>query len=611
MAAARRGLRVCCAAALAAAGRACTNLIVTPGASADGSAVFSYTADSGSLYGTLGHYPRATHGPGAKRKIWDWDSGAYLGEIDEAPETFNVVGNLNEHGLAIGETTFGGNETLAGGAGLLDYGSLIWVTLQRAKTAREAVAMFGRLVAEYGYVSEGESFTIADAQEVWVLELIGKGKYEKGAVWVAVRIPDGHVSGHANQARIQRFPLDDPENCIYAPDVISFAISIGLWPAGRPKEEFSFSDTYDPITFSGARQSDARVWSFFSAVAEDRSFEKAYEAYVLGQNLSASARMPLHVKPRAKISAHELMGHMRNHYEGTALDPRLDVGAGPSGSPYRTRPIVWSHGNDTYVNERTVGTQQAGWNFVAQLRPHLPPPIGGLLWFAVDDATFSVHVPFHGGATRVPRCLADGTGDALTWSDGSAFWAFNTVANFVYPRWFLAPEVIAASEAAERRFADELAAEEEAALALYGGGDADAALELLTARAGARAEATTKAEWALFHRLMVRYRDGFNITSQGPHAPDHGGAQGGVVPRAAEGGYRKDWYARIVQDTGDHYRMTDSHTDPDLGLSSRERYKLEMNKLRTLAKGTASGLRAPAAAPPAAPPAAGTRAVHV
>ncbi|CAK9025757.1 Peptidyl-prolyl cis-trans isomerase FKBP65 (PPIase FKBP65) (70 kDa peptidyl-prolyl isomerase) (FK506-binding protein 65) (AtFKBP65) (Immunophilin FKBP65) (Peptidyl-prolyl isomerase ROF2) (Protein ROTAMASE FKBP 2) (Rotamase) [Durusdinium trenchii] len=380
--------------------------------SADGSTLFSYTADSGSVYGTLGHYPAGQHSAGAKRPVWDWDSGKYLGEIDEAPYTYNVIGNLNEHGLAIGETTFGGNETLSGGEGVMDYGSLIWVTLQRCKTAREAILMFDQLVKEYGYVSEGESFTIADAKEagvrqgVWVLEMIGKGKFEKGAVWVAVRIPDGHVSGHANQARIQRFPLHDAENCVFSSDVISFAVKVGLWDAQRPQEEFSFADAYDPISFTGARLSDARVWSFFSSVALDPSFEKSYEkhlglrsracraqlevlreklktvsqaivpcnsgrprraasrmlsriGYVLGQNVSAAARMPLSIPVKSKISNVELMSHMRNHYEGTALDSRLDVGAGSSGSPFRVRPLVWKQGNASYVHERMVGTPQA------------------------------------------------------------------------------------------------------------------------------------------------------------------------------------------------------------------------------------------------------------
>ncbi|CAK9001110.1 unnamed protein product [Durusdinium trenchii] len=571
----RMALRCWAIAGLVSFTESCTNLIVSPGASADGSTLFSYTADSGSVYGTLGHYPAGQHSAGAKRPVWDWDSGKYLGEIDEAPYTYNVIGNLNEHGLAIGETTFGGNETLSGGEGVMDYGSLIWVTLQRCKTAREAILMFDQLVKEYGYVSEGESFTIADAKEVWVLEMIGKGKFEKGAVWVAVRIPDGHVSGHANQARIQRFPLHDAENCVFSSDVISFAVKVGLWDAQRPQEEFSFADAYDPISFTGARLSDARVWSFFSSVALDPSFEKSYEKYVLGQNVSAAARMPLSIPVKSKISNVELMSHMRNHYEGTALDSRLDVGAGSSGSPFRVRPLVWKQGNASYVHERMVGTPQAGWNFVAQLRGWLPGPMAGLLWFGVDDASFSVHAPFHGGTTRVPQGYADGFGDALHYSR-SAFWAFNTVANFIYPRWFLADAVMHRARMSEQTFVAEVQAEELLAKALYKK-DPAKAIELLTARDVARAERVVEEEFALFGDLMVGYRDGFRISSQGPEAPDHGGQQGGVVPKVEEVGYSETWYDRIVKDTGEHYKIPSSS-------------QLDRAKLRTLSKGVAMGM---------------------
>lgn len=563
---------------------ACTNLIVTKGASADGSTVFSYTADAGWLYGTLDHYPPGKHAAGTKRKIYSFDYGTYIGEIDEALETFNVVGHVNEHGLAIGETTFGGNETLAGGEGVLDYGSLIYVTLQRARTAREAIKTFGELVERYGYVSEGESYTIGDPNEVWVLEMIGKGKFEKGAVWVAVRIPDGHVSGHANQARIQQFPQDAPDECVYSKDVIDFAVKVGLWDSTRARTDFSFSDVYDPITFSGARQSDARVWSFFASIAEDPDFGHKYQNYILGKNVSAAARMPLYIKPRAKTSATDLMMHMRNHYENTVLDGRFDVGAGPSGSPYRTRPIVWKFGNETYVNERTVGTQQAGWNFVAQLRGQLPAPIGGLLWFAPDDATFSVHAPFHGGLTRVPPAYADGNGNALTYSQ-SAFWAFNTVANFIYPRWFLAASVIKKAHDQEVAFASSLEAEESKAVALYQENPAKA-MEYLTTVDVARAENVVKDEFALFAELMVKYRDGFRISSLGPNAPDHGGKQGGVIPKVEEVGYPESWYKRIVGDAGDHYKMTDSHTHPDLLAS----------KLRAINKGNVGMVMADKAA---------------
>eukprot|EP00933_Yihiella_yeosuensis_P005587 TRINITY_DN110138_c0_g1_i1.p1 TRINITY_DN110138_c0_g1~~TRINITY_DN110138_c0_g1_i1.p1 ORF type:complete len:589 (-),score=131.68 TRINITY_DN110138_c0_g1_i1:52-1818(-) len=574
-------MKVALVASLSVLSEACTNFIVSPGASADGSTIFSYTADSGSLYGTLGHYPAGKHAAGTKRKIWDWDSGVYLGEIDEAPETYNVIGNLNEHGLAIGETTFGGNETLGGGAGVMDYGSLIWVTLQRAKTAREAIHLFDTLTKEYGYVSEGESFTIGDTKEVWVLELIGKGKFEKGAVWVAVRIPDGHVSGHANQARIQQFPLNDPDNCLYASDVISFAEKVGLWDSSRPKKEFSFSDVYDPITFSGARLSDARVWSFFSSVAEEKDFGKRFEEYVLGKKLSASARMPLSIKPKAKISALELMGHMRNHYEGTALDPRHDIGAESSGSAFRTRPLVWKHGKDSYFNERTVGTQQAAWNFVAQLRGWMPKEIGGLIWFGVDDASFSIHAPFHGGTKRVPKSFADGTGTALSYAD-SAFWAFNTVANFIYPRWFIADSVMKRAGETEAKFADALKEDEKKALELYKE-NPEKAVELLTDNDVARADKLTKDEFSLFGELMVTYRDGFRISSAGPNAPDHGGAAGGLVPKVEEPGYQPEWYSRIIKETGDFYKVLDSKTVPDL----------ERAKLRAINKGVTKARNPP------------------
>mmetsp|Transcript_99355 Transcript_99355/g.206961 ORF Transcript_99355/g.206961 Transcript_99355/m.206961 type:complete len:597 (-) Transcript_99355:96-1886(-) len=562
---------------------ACTDLLITPGASADGSTIFSYSADAGDLYGTLGHYPAGKHPAGSKRKIWNWDTGVYLGEIDEAPETYNVVGNLNEHNLAIGETTFGGNETLAGGEGVLDYGSLIWVTLQRAKTAREAIHMFDDLTSTYGYVSEGESFTIGDSKELWVMELIGKGKYEKGAVWVAVKIPDGHVSGHANQARIQQFALNDPDNCMYSKDVISFARKIGLWSGSD--EDFSFSDTYDPITFEGVRMGEARVWSFFSAVAEDPNFGEAYLKYASGLNLSQAARMPLSIKPKEKISHLDLMMHMRNHYEGTALDPRLDVGAQSSGSPYRTRPLTWKSGGSTYFNERTVGTQQAGWNFVAQLRQNLPAPIAGLIWFGVDDATFSIHTPFHGGTLQVPKSFADGNGDALHYSADSAFWAFNTVANFVYPRWQLAPKVIARAHATEVSFMKELEEEEKSIVEQYKT-NPEKAMRWLTASDEVRADKLVRDEFALFGELMVQHRDGFNITSMGASAPDHGGFQGGIVPQVDEDGYSAKWYEQIAKDTGDRYK------EPEGEALSPEMVRHKAMKLRIVSKSSRGRPRA-------------------
>lgn len=562
---------------------ACTNFIVTPGASTDGSTVFSYSFDEDGSYGTLGHLAAGKHASGSLREIYDIDSGNFLGTIPEGMETYNVMHNLNEHGVAIGETTFGGISKLQG-TGLIDYGSLIQVTLQRVKTAREAVTMFGWLVETYGYASSGESYTIGDSKEVWVLEMIGKGSWGKGAVWVAVRVPDGHVSGHANQARIQQFPLDDPDNCVYSKDVIDFAVQVGLWKEGRPSSEFSFSDTYDPITFSGARQSDARVWTFLSAVAEDKDFGKKYHDYVLGKNGSVTPanRMPLSIPVRVKTSPLDLMMYHRNHYEGTDLDPTNDVGAGDSGSAYRARPIVWKYKNKSYVNERTVGTQQTAWSFVVHLRKDLPAPIGGRIWFGVDDATFSVHMPFHGCDTRVPKSLADGNGDALTWSM-SGFWAFNAVANFAYPRWYLVPSLIEQAHAKEVAFTAEVAAEEAKAISLYKDSPT-AAIEFLTTAAETRAEKVVKDEWALFGELMVKNRDGLQVSSAGPNAPNHGGYWGGVVPDVKELGYTEEWRARIVKDDGDHLRMTDDKTHPDL----------QRSKLRALDKSKSATSTAPA-----------------
>ena len=339
--------------------RGCTNILVSRGASADNSTQLSYNADSGSLYGSLGHYPAADHPPGALREIWDWDGSFYLGSIPEVSHTYNVVGNANEHGLIIGETTFGGLEAL-GGAGtgaIMDYGSLIWVTLQRAKTARAAIAIMDSLCQTYGYASEGESFSIADGEEVWLMELIGKGK-EKGAVWVAQRVPEGYIGSTANQARITTFPRDDPANCLFAKDVVSFAQSHGLFPKDASEASFSFSDTYDPVTFGGVRLGEARVWNIFQPASGGAFGE--YLDYAQGKNLSH--RMPLFARVAHKLTVNDTMELMRTHFEDTWFDTRGlsrdDVGAGSGNSAYRWRPLQWSSGGKHYVNERTVGVQQ-------------------------------------------------------------------------------------------------------------------------------------------------------------------------------------------------------------------------------------------------------------
>jgi len=401
----------------------CSNLIVSPGASSDGSSIVAYNADSSTLYGSLYFYPKSDHASGSQRSIYDWDSGRYLGEIDEATHTYNVVGNINEHGVIIGETTFGGLSVLQEQDGAkIDYGSLIWVTLQRSRTAREAISTISSLMSQYGYASEGESFSIADQTEAWIMEIIGKGNYEKGAVWVARKVPEGHICAHANQARITTFPLNDPETTLYSPDVISFARKIGIYPADKPDEEFSFSDIYDAVTFDGARFCDARVWSIFSMVL-GQDWSNQYLDYAQGYNLTN--RMPLWMKvpEDKKVSLSDAMEYMRSHYENTQLDMSgqqfSDVGA-TTYSIYRTHPISWTSNVQIdgtlgsaptdYVHERPIATPQTSWNFVAQSRKWMPREFAGVIWFGVDDSGTTVRFPF---MVQYPACPALSRGLAL------------------------------------------------------------------------------------------------------------------------------------------------------------------------------------------------------
>ncbi len=414
---------------------ACTNFIVTKGASTDGSAMVTYAADSHALYGALYHTPAGKHLPGTMMPVYEWDTGRYLGEIEQAPETYNTIGNMNEHSLIIGETTYGGRAELEDSTGRIDYGSLIYIALQRAKTAREAIGVIADLANTYGYASSGESFSIADPEEAWIMELIGKGfkddgrggNARKGIVWVARRIPDGYVSAHANQARITTFPKNDPENCLYAPDVISFAREMGYYDG--PDEKFSFCDAYAPLDFGALRACEARVWAFFRTVADDMD---RYQDYAMGYN--KENKMPLWVKPRAKVSPKTLFDCMRDHYEGTPMDMTKDLGAGGSACPYRWRPMEFEVDGQTYVNERATATQQTGFWFVAQARPHVASDMG-ILWFGVDDAATSCLTPIYCSTTRVPECFSEENGSMLRYSPTSAFWLFNRVTNFAYSRY--------------------------------------------------------------------------------------------------------------------------------------------------------------------------------
>ncbi|MCL6102253.1 MAG: C69 family dipeptidase, partial [Bacteroidetes bacterium] len=471
---------------------ACTNFLISKGASADGTPMITYAADSHTLYGELYYWPAANYKAGTMVDVYEWDTGKFMGKIPQASHTYQVVGNMNEHQLSIGETTFGGRKELASQTGaIVDYGSLIYLTLQRAKNAREAIKVMGELVKEYGYASSGESFSIADSEEVWILEMIGKGEGNKGAVWVARKIPDGYISGHANQARITQFPLDNSKECLYSPDVISFAREKG-WFNGT-NSEFSFSDTYAPVEFGGARFCDARVWAGFNKVNKDMG---KYEKYVLGEitydkNKYATNRIPLWIKPDAMLTLENVFSLMRDHFEGTVLDMTKDLGAGPFQLPYRWRPLTWKVDSVVYCHERAASTQQTGFSFIAQGRSNLPDPIGGILWFGVDDTYSTCYMPVYCGINEVPNSVKVGNGDFLTWSETSAFWTFNTVANFCYLRYNdMIKDVQKVQSRKEKEFMTSIKAIDQKALDYWKRGDKKNAIKTLTAYSVNQVETT-------------------------------------------------------------------------------------------------------------------------
>ena len=406
---------------------ACTNFLVGKKATTDGSTFISYSADSYYLFGALYHYPAAVHPAGTMLDIYEWDTGKHLGQIKQAPQTYNVIGNINEHQVAIGETTFGGRNEQIDTTGIMDYGSLMYIALQRSRNAREAIKVITGLVAEYGYYSSGESMSIADPNEVWILEIIGKGAGNKGAVWVAQRLPDDCISAHANQARITTIPFNDKENCMYSPDVVSFAREKGYF-TGKDSE-FSFSDVYNPLDYSGLRICEARVWSFFKNVNKEM---ENYITYVKGET---KERMPLWVKPDRKLSVNDLKAFMRDQYEGTEFDMTKGVAAGTFGSKLRHSPLTFKVDDVEYGHERPIATQQTGFSFVAQLRNWMPDYIGGILWFGMDDAASTVYVPIFCSTNKVPWCFNEKNGSLLDYSPTSAFWTFNLVSNFAYGKY--------------------------------------------------------------------------------------------------------------------------------------------------------------------------------
>jgi dipeptidase len=525
-------------------GKACTNFIVTKSASVDGSVMVTYTADSFGFYGELYHFPAAVYPKGAMLEIYEWDTGKYLGSIPQAAITYNVVGNMNEHQVVIGETTFGGRKELVNPKGIIDYGSLMYIALQRSKTAREAIKVMTDLVDEFGYYSSGESFSIADANEAWILEMIGKGEGNKGAVWVAVKIPDGYISGHANHSRITTFPLDDPENVLYSPDVISFARERGYF-SGQDFE-FSFSDAYAPLDFGKVRFCDARVWSLFRRCNTEM---ETYLAYIKGESLE---RMPLYIKPERKLSVHDVMHLMRDHYQGTELDMTTGVAAGPYGMPYRARPLVWEFEGKQYFNERPISTAQTGFSFVSQARAHLPREIGGVLWFGVDDTYFTVYTPMYAAMTKAPKNFAKGVGSLSDFTWDSAFWVFNFVSNWSYPRFSIViNDVKKVQNDLEGKFLAQQETIESTALSLLKNSRGEA-IKYLTDYSTSSAEKTYKTWKRLSEELVLKNIDG--VLKDEFYKPKNIG-------------YSEEFKRRIVEESGNKLQMVDIVIDKELAYN--------------------------------------------
>lgn len=525
---------------------ACTSLLVGKSASADGSTMITYSADSYSLYGELYHWPAQKYTAGEMLKVYDWDSGKFLGEIKQVVETYNVVGNMNEHQLTISESTFGGREELVDPEGIIDYGSLIYITLQRARTAREAIKVMTDLVAEYGYASGGESFSIGDPNEVWVMEMIGKGKGSKGAVWVAVRIPDDCISAHANQARIQQFPFKDSKNCLYSKDVISFAREKGYF-SGKDTD-FSFAKAYNPLDFGGQRYCEARVWSFFNTFNKDMA---GFVTYALGQTHEP---MPLYIKPDRKISLTDLKEMMRNHYEDTPLDWRFDIGAGPFESPYRWAPLEWEVDSVKYCNERPIATQQAGFVFIAQMRSWLPDLVGGVLWFGVDDPAQTVFVPMYASITEIPEAYRVGNGDLYTFSWTSAFWIHNWVSNMVYGKYnYMHPDLLKVQQQLESKFLSQQAEVEAKALQLYEKSPVKA-VTYLTQYSGEQGQYAFENWKKLGEFLTIKYMDGIvRKEKDGEFIRNEYGNPS--APQRV--GYPQKFYKEVVKQTGDRFKVVE------------------------------------------------------
>lgn len=563
--------------------RGCTNVIVTKGASADGSCMVSYAADSHSLFGELYFKPEKDWKLGDKLRVYDWDSGQYLGLIDQVEHTYKTIGNMNEHQLIIAETTFGGRAELADPNGIMDYGSLIYITLQRAKTAREAIKVMTDLTKRYGYFSEGETFSIIDKNEAWIMEMVGKGKKEKGSVWVARRIPDGFICSHANQSRITTFPLNDPANCLYAPDVISFARENG-WYDG-PDSEFSFCDAYCPADFGGLRGCEARAWSAFNILCNgwftfydndgNLVTKDAYSYLDFAMGYNPENKMPLWVKPSKKITMKNVADVMRDHYEGTPMDMTQDIGAGGNALPYRWRPMDFEFNGKTYTNERAIATQQTGFWFVGQARCDYPDVVGGILWFGTDDAATSYLTPIYANSNKVPECFKEGNGNLLSYSPTSSFWMNNRISNACYKMYnIMAPYVRERIDKFENEQMEKVRQIDNHALDLYkkaldgaqkrgkkengtydamsDTGKSFAAVKKFLTKYSVNTAQDMFHDWCkLEETLLVKYIDG-NVKAQNPDGSfKHTEFSTGIPDGITQPGYTDTWKEAVVHFHGD------------------------------------------------------------
>lgn len=524
---------------------ACTNFIVGKKASVDGSVMCTYNADDYGMFIGLCHYPAGKHAKGEMRQIYDWDTKEYHGQIPEAPVTYNVIGNINEYQVTIGETTFGGREEMVDTTGILDYGSLIYVALQRSKTAREAISVMTGLAETYGYCSEGETFTVCDPNEAWIMEMMGKGPGSKGVVWVAIRIPDNAICAHANQSRIRTFDQHDKKNVLFSKDCIKFARNKG-WFNGKDKD-FSFCDAYARPDFGGRRYCEARVWSFFNHFGD----MKQYIPYVEGK-VGDVLPMPLWIVPDKKLTLQDLEACMRDHYEGTPFDLNTDIGQGIWEMPYRPTPLAFKVDGKQYFNERPTSTQQTAFSYVSQMRSWLPRQIGGVLWFGNDDGNMIAYTPIYCGNTVQPECYNTPGADAVTFSGKNAFWVCNWVSNMVYPRYSqMFPSLREVRDSLEASYFTRQADIEKQALALYED-NPDKSVAYLTDYSNVTAQQMLARWKKLAVYLIVKYNDmAIKPTENGRFLR----TKTGLGARVERPGFPEKTARELVRQTGSKYEV--------------------------------------------------------